>query len=285
MQYLEQMQVVAMAGSGACTSTMSDDDKSISYQSKAGSGGLKGLTKDVKNVVKHFGDGGAHVEWVYDEMWVSKGKELRSDALLGCLRTFLEKKPTCCVEVSNKLIYYTGHGSESGHVSIGNNKGGFNLDDIVDILTDIKYAGVLTIVIDSCFAGSWARNMRQRIRNSRLHEHLKGTSTPFRLNLRMSSGKGQKSKDTQNGGVYTNAWLAKLDDEARYLAACGDYPRIRDTSSPGWGNQCNELNQEVTSLGTDQTDVNIDFCWHNPAHDDQGTWLWYYESDRESLWQ
>lgn len=230
---------------------------------------LQGVVSDVSNMWHYLLDNGARVARKHDPVPSEAG-----DVVKRKIRDFILEDVS-----NNKLLYLSGHGDRRGDYCLGDGDAGLSASDVFRWLAEAKFAGAFTIVVDTCYAGKWAENVSKLIHESEIVGPLadaaraRGGST-F-IFLRLSSLTGQKSRDSDTGGVYTKGLLTELRREWKYT----------DQDGRGWGTKVLTairarcvfgITGSSTLSSTDrQTDIIIDFVI-NP----DGTTRTNYPPDR-----
>lgn len=231
-----------------------------------GSNNLSGITQDGANVYRYFIDNGAKVVNYEFAVPARPAAEIRTK-----VKEFLVRPG------NNKFLYLSGHGDKDGDLALGEADEYLQVSHVFDWLNEAEFDGHITIMVDACYSGQWAKRLIARIDEknmggmSRQSRNNSGYKT-F-INLRLSSLANEESGDTRSGGSYTLGCLEALRKEWDWTPG---------QTGDGWGTKV-LVNRKPddksvlwsTSKSEDQTDIAVDFVCLN------GKWTWYFPSSRD----
>lgn len=144
------------------------------------------------------------------------------DDIKSKIRAFLQKRG------NNKLLYMSGHGDRDGDLVVG--EGSYLSPwEVFASLAKAQFAGVITFVIDACFAGMWVQKVSNMIhkgsRDPEIFPPLRDAAIrrgrKTYVNLRLSSLMHEESRDSNSGGLYTNNVLSFLRKEWKWTSQDG----------------------------------------------------------------
>lgn len=192
-------------------------------RARSGNGyNLEGIAQDISNLYKYFLANGAKIELKEDAIPPTPATTIRNN-----VKRFLQSPGNA------KFLYFSGHGDEDGNVIL--NDGTLNCADVMGWLSDVEFKGVITIMVDTCFAGKWKQNMDSfhNLGGCGACASLSLPSATFPpvprgetfVNLRLSSLHTETSGDTPDGGEYTKEFVRALRKEHAWTLYRGS----------GWG--------------------------------------------------
>lgn len=224
---------------------------------------LSGMFSDMLHMKEHFTDNGAAVQCYRD---VHKKS----------IRSFLRKKKPSLYQ--NKLLFLNGHGGKDTGFCMPD--GHLNMEDILKWLEEGGFAGVLTLIVDSCYSGKFVKDMIKACRDRpeylrKLHQYLDQHGHDLRIRIRASALASEESNIHPGGSTYTQSIVGRMASE---------YGRA-EGSGNNWGLQFAKdhyANSADTVFGVQQcysqTDLPVDFKYNG-----SGSWSWWCPKDREYL--
>ena len=145
-----------------------------------GRGGLKGIVCDCHNMYTYLINNGASVALKINSLPAPNGTQMRSK-----VHNFLRTPG------NNKLLYLSGHGNDKGDFVMKNNAL-LSAKEFLTWLSEAKFAGHITVILDSCYSGMWARTFIMLMTGSDtclkgLQEAAQQRGGKTYINLRLSS--------------------------------------------------------------------------------------------------
>jgi len=114
---------------------------------------------------------------------------------------------------NSKLFYFTGHAAKAGSLVVSGSKDiHLTFDEFCSMLVTSNVKGVLTIVLDCCFAGIWAAKFAAAVQDQ--WHPLTKLQEPLSISLRLSCLPHQRSDVAAKTGQFTEAWLVELMSES-----------------------------------------------------------------------
>jgi len=159
-------------------------------------GDLKGTISDVCAVYTLFANKlGINVRKMFTDVHDAKKSDIQQ-AIKDLFRS----------SANVKVLYYTGHGKKKTGDWCFNNEGGtefLSFKDIFDLWDDRRNDNrqKLVIISDCCYSGK-----------------VKKAKETKNVIVQAACGSKQKSVDTDNGGLFTQAWVSAAHYESNYLA-------------------------------------------------------------------
>jgi len=231
-----------------------------------GSNNLQGIVADGQNMYRYLQDNGAEIACLDFNVPATPAKILN-----GKVKSFLQSPG------NNKLLYLTGHGNTAGDICVEG--GHICVYSVFGWLGESGFCGHLTIVVDACYSGNWAKKAHKYIHSpcrSTINKAEAGSRVDLKINtallsaaerarqktyinLRCSSLSSECSRDSNDGGVYTKEFIWCLRREGDWVSQTG----------PGWGTRVlteRRPNEQdcfwTTSTSEAQTDVTLDLVIH-----------------------
>lgn len=234
----------------------------------AGNNNLRGIIADSGNVYTYFLHNGAKIVCMDFNVPATPSGEINDK-----VKQFLQRSG------NNKLLYFTGHGDSDGDICLD---GGYiQVHHVFQWLAEANFSGVLTIVVDACYSGKWAKRAYNYINGQRdyadtiyhrLADAAERAGKKTYINLRCSSLGNETSLDSNQGGRYTQELTWCLRREWRWTSQDG----------AGWGTKVlteRKPNEQdcfwTVSESEAQTDVVLDLV----IKPDRSTFA-YYPSSR-----
>lgn len=225
----------------------------------------QGRWYNMQHMADHLRDNGAHVQ--------------RMQNVYKCnVRDFLCAGPSNLYW--NKLLYFTGHGNSHGEFRMHEGSSEWlTIDDVLQYVQQGGFAGVLTIIVDSCYSGMWVRRMIDILNSPpdymrQMHAHLdRNPDWHLRIRLRTSCLKGEISTRRPTGSSYTQCLIARMGHESVRANGSGNNWGVHFARNHNAGSSdvCFGI-----STADPQTDLAVDFDYNG-----KGSWSWNYPSDRE----
>merc|ERR1712039_137688 len=139
-----------------------------------------------------------------------------------------------------------------------------------------EFHGHITILVDACYSGMWAKRLIKRINEGNMGGMCRAShrNRGFKsfINLRLSSLSTETSRDTPSGGSYTSGCLQALRQEWHWTP---------QQIGQGWGTKVfvdrapdGKSVLWTTEKSEPQTDIAVDFVCLD------GKWKWHYPTSR-----
>jgi len=166
------------------------------------------------------------------------------------------------------MYQYFVHGNRKKGLVLGSSTY-FSIEELVGILGKAKFNGCFTLVLDTCYAGEWARQLQAFVDTGdevleRLRQAVGKRSTY--INFRLSSLPDEESRAGSEGSRYTCA----LVDRWRLEHVWVGHKKI---DHDGWGttrltSKCPGTEETVWSIkkSEQQTDLPTDFVLHSDGN-------------------
>lgn len=225
----------------------------------------EGRTWNMQHMAEHLTDNGAAV---------ARYKEVNKHTI----RNFLTEGSSSLYW--NKLIYLTGHSAKGSGFCMHDSGSYLTIEDILKWLQEGGFAGVVTLIVDSCYSGQFVKDMITACNNPpehmrKMHQYLDRNSYHLRVRIRTSALASEPSLRHDGGSKYTQSLCGRMLSE--YGRASG--------SGNNWGLQFarnHNANERDTVFGVTtsykQTDLPVDFQYKG-----SGSWSWSYPKDRAHL--
>jgi len=236
---------------------------------------------DIKTLRKYFVDNGADCPYNTARCIEDTDSDYSIANVKRHLAAFIRGNPSSNWHFS-QCVYLTAHGDESGNLSIGN--GNIHLDDVLDCMGASCWSGVMLIIVDACYAGSWIKHMAKKCRDGcprlrRITDNLGSTDWPLHICFRCSSLANEASQfyegEKGNGSRYTIFYTLHMRKEETDQSGTGFGVKslVHDKVSGNhvhWGTSTSEV----------QTDMAADFCFLKSHHTGRRHWKWYFPENR-----
>ena len=224
----------------------------LSPDTVAGGPVHKGMFVDMVHVERYFSHHGARI---LDPTFCDGPDRQSKQKLEELLKT----------DCNNRLFYFSGHGSggENPFLQLSKSHDSrLTFQDLLAMLKDARPTGTLTIVLDCCYAGSWALAFGKLAADQTHWLHEQGDEQQsLMINLRMSCLPSEKAGGPETGGCFTGVWLDSLTKEDAELA-----------DMPGYGTRILRIDSKLPSIKVaNQTSCSADFVFGN--HRGQA-WAW-----------
>lgn len=244
-----------------------------SAKSRSGNNNLRGIIADGNSMYTYCRDNGAKVSLYKFAIPQPPASEVRRDV-----------ENFCKNGSNNKLLYMTGHGDTDGDIPL---QGSYiQVHHILEWLAEANFAGHITIMVDACYSGMWAKRVGKYIHKGS-REKTETIYQPLRraaqnsgqktfINIRASSLSGETSADTSDGGKYTQSVLAGLRREHAWTSQDGR----------GWGTKVlteRPPDENTCVFGTSRSEPQTDLVCDYVIHPDGKTTVHFPGSRRDYL--